>query len=75
MIEQWLMLLDIKVVVIRFNITFIERIEAVDRFNFKASTMKVLLSIYQTYSTGLNLYPDYTTMVLFDLLENSNQIL
>ncbi len=40
------MLLDIEVVIIRFNITFIERIEAADRFNSKISTVKVLLSIY-----------------------------
>ncbi len=72
MIEQWLMLLDIKVVVIRSNITSTERTETADRFNSKISTIKVLLSTYQTYSTGLNLYSDCATMVLFDLLENSN---
>jgi len=73
-VEQWLMLLDIEVIVIRSNMTSTERIEAADRFNSKASTVKILLSTYQTYSTRLNLHPDCATMVLFNPPENGNQI-
>ncbi len=53
----------------------IKRTEAVDRFNSKISTVKILLNTYQTYSTGLNLHPDYITMMLFNPPENNNQTL
>ncbi len=67
------MLLDIEVVMIRSNMMFIKRTEAADRFNFKILTVKILLNIYQAYSTGLNLHPDYATIILFNPLKNNNQ--
>jgi len=74
MVEQWLILLDIEVVVIRSNMIFIKRTEAADRFNSKILTIKILLNTYQIYSTGLNLYPNYITIMLFNPSKNGNQI-